>query len=96
MSKGGTSGHIRTVLLIFRELARERAWSRIYLAPLLLAEFDRDTYRRERASTLREELLMKNVPGFEVCSWESERLTVQPGKSVYNTKRYTPNNFVVM
>lgn len=52
--------------LMSRELARERAWSRIYLAPLLLAEFDRDTYRRERASTLREELLMKNVPGFEV------------------------------
>lgn len=48
------------------ELARERAWSRIYLAPLLLAEADRDAYRRDRASTLREEKLMKDVPGWEV------------------------------
>ncbi|EDP42764.1 hypothetical protein MGL_2964 [Malassezia globosa CBS 7966] len=67
-----------------RELARERAWSRIYLAPLLLAEADRDAFRRDRAALLREKLLMKDVP-----DWEA-------GKSVYNTKRYTPNNFVVM
>ncbi|KAL4400778.1 mitochondrial respiratory chain complex I protein [Malassezia pachydermatis] len=67
-----------------RELARERAWSRIYLTPLLLAESDRDAFRRNRASQLREKLLMKDVPDWEV------------GKSVYNTKRYTPNNYVVM
>ncbi|AYO44254.1 NADH dehydrogenase [ubiquinone] 1 alpha subcomplex subunit 13 [Malassezia restricta CBS 7877] len=67
-----------------RELARERAWSRIYLAPLLLAEADRDAYRRDRASELREKKLMKDVPG-----WEA-------GKSVYNSKRYTPSSFVVM
>ncbi|CCU97729.1 unnamed protein product [Malassezia sympodialis ATCC 42132] len=67
-----------------RELARERAWSRIYLTPLLLAESDRDMFRRDRASVLRENLLMKDVP-----NWEA-------GKSVYNSKRYTPNNYVVM
>lgn len=50
------------------ELARERAWSRIYLAPLLLAEADRDAYRRDRASELREKKLMKDVPGWEVCT----------------------------
>lgn len=102
-----------------RELARERAWSRIYLAPLLLAEADRDAFRRDRAALLREKLLMKDVPDWEVCCcpcrhdilW-ARRLTqclshlfgificlcflFQAGKSVYNTKRYTPNNFVVM
>lgn len=50
-----------------RELARERAWSRIYLAPLLLAEADRDAFRRDRAALLREKLLMKDVPDWEVC-----------------------------
>lgn len=49
------------------ELARERAWSRIYLTPLLLAETDRDMFRRDRASVLRENLLMKDVPNWEVC-----------------------------
>ncbi|WFD00611.1 hypothetical protein MYAM1_003362 [Malassezia yamatoensis] len=67
-----------------RELAREKAWSRIYLTPLLLAEADRDTFRREKATLAREKEIMKNVPGWV------------PGESVYNTKRYTPNNYVVM
>ena len=62
MSRGGTFD-----ALTDRELARERAWSRIYLAPLLLAEADRDAYRRDRASELREKKLMKDVPGWEVC-----------------------------
>ncbi|WFD26708.1 Vacuolar protein sorting-associated protein 41 [Malassezia nana] len=70
--------------LMNSELARERAWSRIYLTPLLLAETDRDMFRRDRASALRENLLMKDVPNWEV------------GKSVYNSKRYTPNNYVVI
>ena len=62
MSRGGTYD-----ALTDSELARERAWSRIYLAPLLLAEADRDAYRRDRASELREKKLMKDVPGWEVC-----------------------------
>lgn len=74
------------------ELARERAWSRIHLTPLLLAESDRDTFRREKATLLREKELMKDVKGWEVRFLYSQ----QAGKSVYNTKRYTPNSYVVM
>lgn len=55
--------------LTLSELARERAWSRIYLTPLLLAESDRDMFRRDRASVLRENLLMKDVPNWEVCTY---------------------------
>ncbi|PWN94244.1 hypothetical protein FA10DRAFT_274252 [Acaromyces ingoldii] len=67
-----------------RELKREKAWSRIHLVPLLLAEADRDTYRREQAQYAREKEIMKDVP-----DWEAR-------KSVYNTKRYTPQSFVVL
>ncbi|CDR99223.1 hypothetical protein [Sporisorium scitamineum] len=45
---------------------------------------DRDAYRRNEAQIAREKEIMKDVPG-----WEA-------GKSVYNTKRYTPPNFVVL
>ncbi|ELU45663.1 hypothetical protein AG1IA_00307 [Rhizoctonia solani AG-1 IA] len=37
-----------------RELKRENTWARIYLVPLLLAEGDRDAYRREQASLARD------------------------------------------
>uniref|UniRef100_V5E773 NADH dehydrogenase [ubiquinone] 1 alpha subcomplex subunit 13 n=1 Tax=Kalmanozyma brasiliensis (strain GHG001) TaxID=1365824 RepID=V5E773_KALBG len=67
-----------------RELKRERAWSRIHLIPVLMAESDRDEYRRNEAQVAREKEIMKDVPG-----WEA-------GKSVYNTKRYTPKNFTVL
>ncbi|KAI9638823.1 GRIM-19 [Dioszegia hungarica] len=67
-----------------RELQREQAWSRIYLVPLILAEQDRDAYRRNQAALAREKEIMKDVPGWEV------------GKSAYNTKRYTPSTIVVL
>ncbi|GAA94505.1 hypothetical protein E5Q_01157 [Mixia osmundae IAM 14324] len=67
-----------------RELARERAWSRIHLVPMLLAEGDRDVYRRDQAALGREKEIMKDVDG-----WEA-------GKSVYNSKRYTPQTMVVI
>ncbi|KAE8225189.1 hypothetical protein CF319_g2033 [Tilletia indica] len=67
-----------------RELKREHAWSRIHLVPMLLAEQDRDVYRRHAAAVLREKTIMKDVPG-----WEA-------GKPVYHTKRYTPSTFVVI
>lgn len=53
-----------------RELQREKAWSRIHLVPLLLAESDRDVYRRDYAALEREREIMKDVPGWEVrfCS----------------------------
>ncbi|KAG8744585.1 hypothetical protein FRC10_009921 [Ceratobasidium sp. 414] len=45
------------------ELRRESAWARIHLVPLLLAEGDRDTYRREQAAQAREREIMKDVRG---------------------------------
>ncbi|KAF8709343.1 GRIM-19 protein, partial [Rhizoctonia solani] len=47
------------------ELKRENTWARIYLVPLLLAEGDRDAYRREQASLAREREIMKDVKGWE-------------------------------
>lgn len=43
------------------ELQREKAWSRIHLVPLLLAEGDRDAYRRSQAALAREKEIMKDV-----------------------------------
>ncbi|KAG2207219.1 GRIM-19 [Mucor mucedo] len=68
-----------------RELKRENLWARINLVPLLTAESDRDTYRREEAAKAREEEIMKNVDG-----WKA-------GESVYNnTKYYTAPKFVIV
>ncbi|EPS96002.1 hypothetical protein FOMPIDRAFT_1025563 [Fomitopsis schrenkii] len=67
-----------------RELQRERVWSRIHLVPLLLAEGDRDAYRRQAAALGREKEIMKDVPG-----WEA-------GKSVYNNPKYRPGEWVVV
>ncbi|KAK0521100.1 hypothetical protein OC835_006991 [Tilletia horrida] len=67
-----------------RELKREHAWSRIHLMPLIMAEQDRDVHRRQLASVMREAAIMQDVPGW------------QAGKSVYNTKRYTPSSFFVI
>lgn len=49
------------------ELKREKAWSRINLVPLILAEQDRDAYRRQQAALAREKEIMKDYPGWEVC-----------------------------
>lgn len=62
-----------------RELEREKIWSRIHLTPILIAEDDRDEYRRKCAATERERQIMKDIPG-----WEA-------GKSVYKGKRYVPD-----
>ena len=55
----------RSVIPI-RELQREKTWSRIHLIPLLLAEGDRDAYRRQQAALAREKEIMKDVQGWEV------------------------------
>jgi hypothetical protein len=52
------------------ELRRELAWSRIHLVPLLLAEQDRDAYRRNVAALAREKEIMKDVKGWEVSLLE--------------------------
>ncbi|KAH6915100.1 GRIM-19 [Coprinopsis sp. MPI-PUGE-AT-0042] len=67
-----------------RELEREKVWSRIHLVPMLMAEGDRDLYRRQQASLAREREIMKDVPGWEV------------GKSVYSNPKYSQNNIVVL
>ncbi|KAI5455197.1 hypothetical protein NCC49_000014 [Naganishia albida] len=67
-----------------RELQREKAWSRIHLVPLMLAEQDRDAYRRNVAAVAREREIMKDVPGWEV------------GKKAYHTARYTQPNIVIL
>ncbi|EIW82283.1 hypothetical protein CONPUDRAFT_81807 [Coniophora puteana RWD-64-598 SS2] len=67
-----------------RELQREKVWSRIHLVPLLLAEGDRDAYRRQQAALAREKEIMKDVKG-----WEA-------GKSVYNNGRYRSADSIVV
>ncbi|KAH7887528.1 GRIM-19 protein-domain-containing protein [Phlebopus sp. FC_14] len=56
-----------------RELQREKVWSRIHLVPLLLAETDRDAYRRQQGALEYEKELMKDVKGWEVHSEESNQ-----------------------
>ncbi|CAL1701280.1 unnamed protein product [Somion occarium] len=67
-----------------RELKREATWSRIHLVPLLLAEGDRDAYRRQKAALEREKEIMKDVPDWEV------------GKSVYHNDKYRPTDPIVV
>jgi len=67
-----------------RELKRENVWSRIYLTPMLLAEGDRDAYRREQAALAREREIMKDVTGWEV------------GKSPYHGDRPSDQKIVVL
>ncbi|OSD04623.1 B16.6 subunit of GRIM-19, NADH:ubiquinone oxidoreductase [Trametes coccinea BRFM310] len=67
-----------------RELQREKVWSRIHLVPILLAEGDRDAYRRQQAALERERQIMKDVPGWE------------PGKSVYNNPSHRPAETIVV
>lgn len=55
--------------ILCRELQREKTWSRIHLVPLMLAEGDRDTYRRQQAALEREKEIMKDVKGWEVSEY---------------------------
>lgn len=63
----GIKGKVAHSSFLRRELQREKVWSRIHLVPLLLAEGDRDAYRRQHAALEREKEIMKDVPGWEVC-----------------------------
>lgn len=51
------------------ELAREKMWSRIHLAPLLQAEEDRDQVRRYWADKEREKVLL----GTDIKVYNSDR-----------------------
>lgn len=88
-----------------RELQREKVWSRIHLVPLLLAEGDRDAYRRQEATLERERVIMKDVKDWEVgagrCASSRELMDdmafrFQPGKSVYNGTRYRSVESIVV
>lgn len=63
------------------ELEREKAWSRIYLTPLLMAEADRDAVRRRQMAYAREAAIMRNVPGWKAsgggngCDWTADEST---------------------
>jgi len=57
-----------------RELEREKVWSRLHLVPLLLAEGDRDAYRRQQAANVREQEIMKDVKGWEVSLGKGGRV----------------------
>jgi NADH dehydrogenase (ubiquinone) 1 alpha subcomplex subunit 13 len=90
---------------LIRELQREKVWSRIHLVPLLLAEGDRDAYRRELAANAREQEIMKDVKGWEVSLGRREaggifsdgnKLFSQVGKSVYNDTRYAPADKIIV
>jgi len=84
-----------------RELEREKVWSRLHLVPLLLAEGDRDAYRRQQAANAREREIMKDVKGWEVSAGDVEVGTgingiLQVGKSVYNDARYAPIDKIIV
>jgi hypothetical protein len=57
---------LTSVVCSSRELEREKVWSRLHLVPLLLAEGDRDAYRRQQAALAREKEIMSGVKGWEV------------------------------
>ncbi|KAJ2770606.1 hypothetical protein IWQ57_002583 [Coemansia nantahalensis] len=61
------------------EQLREKTWARIHVTPMLIAEADRDEFRRRHAAVEREKIIMKDVPGWV------------PGQRVYYGKRYAPD-----
>lgn len=73
---------------------------------MLLAEGDRDAYRRQQAALEREKEIMKDVPGWEVnilfvhvsVAGFAEMLLVpqKAGKSVYHDKKHVPRESVVV
>ena len=60
------NAYVFCILFFFRELRREKVWSRLHLVPLLLAEGDRDAYRRRLAALEREKEIMKDVKDWQV------------------------------
>ena len=64
-----------------RELKREKSWARLYLLPLVQAEWDREWLRWRQSELDREREIMQDVPDWKV------------GESVYQNDRYAPNRF---
>ena len=67
-----------------RELAKEKRHSQFGIIPFLIAEDERDQYRRNYASLQREAMIMKDVAGWEVSlcirtsfRWKTELMSVR-------------------
>jgi hypothetical protein len=83
-----------------RELKREDTWARLHLVPIMLAEGDRDAFRRREAAKAREAEIMKDVKGWEVRrpasvirgTTETDRALArsQAGKGVYTNPELNP------
>jgi NADH dehydrogenase (ubiquinone) 1 alpha subcomplex subunit 13 len=54
-------------------------WSRIHLVPMLMAEGDRDLYRRQQAALALEREIMKDVPGWEVGVYVLNEMLIDSG-----------------
>ena len=68
--------------------------------PMLMAEGDRELYRRQQGALAREREIMKDVAGWEVGAyvWVSDgdlTLLYQAGKSVYNSSTYQTPDIVI-
>ena len=69
---------------------------------MLLAEGDRDAYRREQAALAREREIMKDVKGWEVrcCTGDQHvaafNCSAQVGKSPYHGDRPSDQKIVVL
>lgn len=64
-----------------RELKREKLWARLYLLPLVQAEWDREWMKWRDEQLAKETEIMKDVPGWKV------------GESVYHNKRWAPPRY---
>ena len=78
-------------LYSIRELEREKVWSRLHLVPLLLAEGDRDAYRRQQAANAREREIMKDVKGWEVSSADRSGYELTAFRRLENQYIMTPD-----
>ena len=78
---------IQLLFICNRELEREKAWSRIYLVPLLQAETDRDTVRRLEACKEREREIMKSRPDWSPLDLKAPIKELED-KPVYYTSNY--------
>lgn len=49
-----------------REIDREQVLGKLYIIPFMLVEAEREDYRRNYYSLMREAMIMKDVKGWEV------------------------------
>lgn len=64
-----------------RELKREKLWARLYILPMVQAEWDREWIRWRQAEIEREKEIMKDVEG-----WTA-------GEAPYINQRFAPPRY---